>query len=110
MRARRPHRAADDRAVLAFVVRRPACSLAGRAGVLGGGLARGFYSALSYHGLGRGTVTPRSVARQALPRYQSAFSVVATSSTRRATMHGTVKSVIFETKIVLDLKLVYKKC
>ena len=40
MRARRPHQAAGGRAVPAFVARRPACSVVGRAGVLGGGLAR----------------------------------------------------------------------
>jgi len=62
------------------------------------------------------------VARQALPRHRSAFPVVATSSTSRATMHGAAqafrramalgaaKSVSFEKKTVLDLKLVLKKC
>ena len=86
------------------------------------GLAAGFYSALPRHGSGRGTAVPRSVVRQALPRHRSAFPVVATSATRRATMHGAAqafrramaigaaKSVRFEKKTVLDLKLVYKKC
>jgi len=35
----------------------------------------------------RGTVAPRSVAWQALPRQRSAISVVATSARYRATMH-----------------------
>ena len=71
-----------------------------------------------------GTALPRAcmVTRQALPRHRSAFSVIATSSTYRATMHaaaqafrhamalGAAKSVSFEKKTVLDLKLVLKKC
>ena len=71
-----------------------------------------------------GAAAPRSVARQALPRYRSAAPVVATSSSCRATMHGVAqafrramaigaaKSISFEkkNKTVLDLKLVYKKC
>jgi len=62
------------------------------------------------------------VARQALPRHRSAFPVVATSSNRRATMHGVAqafrramalgaaKSISFEKKTVLDFKLFLKKC
>jgi len=46
------------------------------------------YPALPHHGSGRGTAALRSVARQALPRHRSAFAVVATSATCRATMHG----------------------
>jgi len=39
-------------------------------------------------GLLFGSAAPRSVAWQALPRHRSAFPVVATSATRRVTMHG----------------------
>jgi len=68
--------------------------------------------------------TPRSVTRQTLLRHRSASLVVATSSSRRATMHGAaqtfrramvicaVKNVSFRNKKqpMLDLKLVHRKC
>jgi len=40
----------------------------------------------------RGTVAPRSVAWQALPRQRSAISVVTTSARYRATMHGAAQA------------------
>jgi len=75
---------------------------------------------LPRHAPWRVSAAPRSVTRQTLPRHRSAASVVATSSSYRATMYGaaqafrrtmaigTAKSVSFEEKTVLDLKLVLK--
>jgi len=73
-------------------------------------LAGDIYLGLPRRGLWRVTATPRSVVRQTLPRHLSAASVVATSSSCRATMHsaaqvfrramaiGAAKSVSFEEK------------
>ena len=66
-------------------------------------------------GLLFGSVAPRSVAWQALPRHRSAFAVVATSATRRATGFfcramaiGAAKSVSFE-KNSVKFKISLKK-
>ena len=84
------------------------------------GCAGGIYMVLPRHGSGRGAATPRSVARQDLPRQLSPNPVVATSACCRATMHGAAqtfgraraigaaKSGSLKKTTVLDLKLVIK--
>ena len=52
-----------------------------------GGTGRVIYLALPRHGSERDTATPRSVARQELPRQRSPKPVVATSDLCCATMH-----------------------
>ena len=71
---------------------------------------RDIYLVLPHNAPWRVTAAPRSVARQTLPRHRSAAPVVATSSSCRAMAIGLAKSISFEKKTVLDLKLVYKKC
>jgi len=66
--------------------RREGGRLAGRRE--GGRLAGVIYLVLPRRGLWRVTAAPRSVARQTLPCHRSTTPVVATSSSRRATMHG----------------------